>query len=481
MKRFLLIFITVIVLFSCGTDSDKDSGESALPNETEAKLDTLPDGLNFNGEVINIYVRGNSDGILEFYVENETGDIIEDSIYARNIAVEERINIKMNVIIGPGYETYRRDAITTIQNSIAAGDQEFDIIAGYSAHIPTLAVEGMFLNLLNLPYINLSQPWWNKSIVDELTIAGNLVFLAGDINLTFLDSCLIIYENNKLREDYNLPNIYDTVFADKWTIDYMYGLTKDIHHDLNGDGVMDVNDFYGALWDCINNADAFLAASQIRMTKMRDNNIPYLDVEHEKLTNLVDKVYNFFYNNEGSYVINYSTVPGDYPTMFKNQQGYITVGYLRHASGIYRDFETPYSIIPYPKYDELQEKYLTHVQDGMSILSVPINNQKHEAIGAFMEAAASESYRNVTPTYFGIAMKVKYARDETSAKMLDIIREGAYKNFACVYNYSIGSPYAVMRDLMMANSSNYASWFEKNEKPIEAAIDNLVAKMLENK
>ena len=120
---------------------------------------------------------------------------------------------------------------------------------------------------------------------------------------------------------------------------------------------------------------------------------------------------------------------------------------------------------------------MTHVQDGMSLLSVPVNNGKKEALGAFLEAMASESYKNVSPVYFNTAMKVKYARDEVSAKMLDIIREGIDLNFEKIYNNSIGGAWNLMRQLMMTKSSNFASWYEKNEGKITAAIDKLVEQM----
>ena len=113
----------------------------------------------------------------------------------------------------------------------------------------------------------------------------------------------------------------------------------------------------------------------------------------------------------------------------------------------------------------------------MSLFCIPINCNKTEAVGAFMEAMASESYKNLSRVYFDIAMKVKYARDETSSKMLDIIREGAYLNFASIYNESLGSPWHVLRELLNAKNKNFASWYDKNSPKIQKAIDKLIDKM----
>jgi hypothetical protein len=114
------------------------------------------------------------------------------------------------------------------------------------------------------------------------------------------------------------------------------------------------------------------------------------------------------------------------------------------------------------------------------LLSVPvnINNEKHEAVGAFMEAMSAESYRSVSPVYFDVAMKVKAARDESVSKMLDIIREGAYMNFASIYNQSIGNPWDVVREHMWdPPSNNFASWYERSEPRIVSAIERLVQRM----
>ena len=489
---FFLIVLSVCLIFTAcsaknntGDTKDTDvggsenpAGDTTEPAETPTELrDSLPDGLDFGGDNVNIYVReASGDSYMEFGVESENGDIVNDVIYRRNKTVEERLNVNINVIPGPGWNNYTR-ALNNIRASVLAGDQTYGIIAGYTAYIPALSAEGLFFNLHDLPYIELSKPWWNQSIKEDLTIAGKLDFIAGDINFTMLGNCLIVYENAKIRQNLGLSNIYDVVFDGKWTLDYMHNLVKDTYQDLNGNSKKDKDDFYGASWAILNLSDAFLGASDIKMTKKDENGLPYFDTDYEKLSALVDKVYNFYYASEGVF----ATDEGSTIEKFRNDQTYLASGYLCYAYDHFRDMQSEYSIIPYPKYDEKQEKYLTNVQDGMSILCIPMNSDKTEMSGAFLEAMAYESYKTVSPEYFNVAMKVKYARDETSAKMLDIIREGINLNFAYVYNYSIGSPWAVMRDLILKKSGDFASWYDKNEPKIQLAIEKLIKKMEESK
>jgi len=478
MKKCLALLLFLIIFTSCGTKTENDPDTSSLlietnPPETEIK-DSLPDGLDFQGAIINLYIR-EADLDNEFYAESENGDIINDAIYRRNLAVEERLNLKLNVIPGPGWQSYDI-AMNNMRKSVASDDQTYDIIAGWSARVPILAAEGLFLNLYDLKYLNLSEVWWNKSITDELTIAGKLNFAAGDINTSVLATCLIIFENIKIREDLNLPNIYDTVFDNKWTFDYMYNLVKGIYQDLNGDGIRDIEDFYGAGWCQGNYNVAFMSSSNIHMTKKDANNIPYLDIEHEKVAALVNKVYDFIYNNGGLFDNKVEIME-----MFTSDRCYLSSGYLYFPHSYYRNMETDYGIIPYPKYDEHQEKYYTGIQNGLALMCVLKNCAKTNAVGALMEAMASESYKSVTPVYFDTAMKVKYARDEIVPKMLDIIREGIDLNFAKIYSYSLADVWdGPMRQVVeVSKSNNYVSWFETNRSKIETALENLINQMLE--
>ena len=494
-KRILLVLALaffILIFISCRKETDLNDGKidddaisdsksaDETPDIAEVK-DSLPDGLDFGGVTISILTRNEGipadDASYEFYAESENGDIVNDAIFRRNKTVEDRLNINLNVIKGPGWQNYSQ-ALTRIRASIAAGDQSYDIVAAWSAEISVLAAEGLFINLHELPYLELDRLWWNQTIVNELAVAGRLPFVAGDINLTILGNCIVVYYNNVLPQEYGLPgDIYDVVFEGKWTLDYVCELAKNVQKDLNGDGVMDKDDQYGAAWPLINYNDAFMNSADIKITTMGNDNMPVLNTNTERLAGLVDKVYGFIYNTPGVFA-----VPGELEdtldvAMFNNNQALMVPGYLCFAYTHYRETKFDYSILPYPKYDE-EQQYLTHVQNGLSLLCVPYNSDKKEAIGAFMEAAACESYKNVSPVYFETAMKVKYVRDEVSAKMLDIVRNGINLNFATIYNPNIGNPLYVMRDLIWTQkSNNFASWWEKNQPKISSALEKLLDKM----
>ncbi|MCL2096832.1 MAG: hypothetical protein FWH10_08020 [Oscillospiraceae bacterium] len=480
----LLIFIFILTSFmvSCGSDSVPGGNNNAagdnniqipdpenpeIPDEPGIK-DSLPEGLDFGGQTLTVFAAN----IHEVYSEGEDGDIINDAIFQRNRAVEERLNLKINAIESPPWNEYET-TLNLIRRSVLASDHAYDLIYGWSALMPHLSVENLFMDLNETPHLDLGAPWWNQSIINESTIAGELHFIVGDTALSLMQCYSAMLVNNELQKEYALPDIYDVVFDGKWTLDYMGDLVKSVHRDVNGDGFMDENDLFGVVFDNVNQIDAFMQSSNIKMISKNEEDIPYLDAEIEKLSSLVDKVYNLLYNNPGAIAFNLYEGEKVMP-MFKNNQTLFAPILLDNVVQNFRDMEADYSIVPYPKYNETQDKYYSRIQDGVSLLCVPVTNNKAEMTGAFMEAMGSESYKNLTPVYFEIAMKVKYARDEVSSKMLDIVRDGSYLNFASIYNTRIGAPWNMLRDLMDGQNNNFASWYERNERAITGEINRIV-------
>jgi len=168
-KLILILLLLVLFMTACGSteNSNSDSpnnnnlGDMINSNndngEIEFVSDSLPDGLDFNGVVINLLVQEDSWKEKEFLAPELTGDVIDDAVYNRNIAVEERLNIKLNVISGPGWENWGSMA-SQIRNSIMAGDHSYDLIAGWSARAPALALDGLFMDLQELSDVEQSKP-----------------------------------------------------------------------------------------------------------------------------------------------------------------------------------------------------------------------------------------------------------------------------------------------------------------------------------
>ena len=56
------------------------------------------------------------------------------------------------------------------------------------------------------------------------------------------------------------------------------------------------------------------------------------------------------------------------------------------------------------------------------------------------EALASESYKNVIPVFYDVALKTKSARDEESSAMIDLIRDTLTFDFGYINSGALTAP-----------------------------------------
>ena len=135
-------------------------------------------GKDFGWTKITILCRDNEGSSYknEFGITEETGDIVEDAIYKRNLTVSNLLNVDIETITMDGSWNNQDEFMGLIRNSVAAGDHEYDIITGYQAYITQLAMGGEVISMLGLPYVDYTQPWWNGETIEQNTVNGK-VFL----------------------------------------------------------------------------------------------------------------------------------------------------------------------------------------------------------------------------------------------------------------------------------------------------------------
>jgi hypothetical protein len=78
-----------------------------------------------------------------------------------------------------------------------------------------------------------------------------------------------------------------------------------------------------------------------------------------------------------------------------------------------------------------------------------------------------------------VALKTKYARDEESAEMIDIIREGISYNFGMEYVVPLGMPHLEWRILISDKKNNISSSVEKKMKNWEKSLEKILIAYLD--
>jgi hypothetical protein len=486
--KVVMVFLIMSLIFtSCSQGkptADENGGTSEsgdlLPEaETTAEQvtttevkDSLPDDLDFGGETLTALVWAGA--VSDWVQEEETGDILRDEVYTRNTFIEERLKIKINYISeGWNFDAVRKKLVA----DIAAGDTSYDIISGWAAVHAQIIPDGLLMNLHDVPYLNLTEQWWNQGVNSELAIDGKLHVAGGDANMSFIGNTGVFLLNKSMMQNYGLPDLYETVIDGKWTLDNMREMLKIIPADLNSDGVMNELDQYGLLISRWSGEENFADAVEAHMIKTGDDGNPILDADYEKFTVLIEKLYDIIYTSSEAYFPPKDDI--DVTGMFRNNQSVLYTSTLGGSFG-FRDWESDFGIIPYPKFSEEQENYRGSISSYASVFSVPVNCAKTEIAGAFMEAAASYGYNRITPQYFDIALKVKISRDEQTEKMIDIIRSGAYASFDQLYRDIVDMGGSVIGSMVREKRSNFASWYASNEIRLSKVLDRLVAKVEEN-
>lgn len=167
----MLILLSMLAsLTACGGEASTDTGAAGTSGDstvTESPYDengflrdNLPADLDFGGKTVNIYVRG--DNLATEYAVESSGDIVDDAIYAANVAVEERLKVKLNYFANTTADMWneRNKYVDTVRTSVMANDNSIDIAGALSYMAPYMAQEGLFMNLLasDMPYLDFNQP-----------------------------------------------------------------------------------------------------------------------------------------------------------------------------------------------------------------------------------------------------------------------------------------------------------------------------------
>ena len=383
--------------------------------------------------------------------------------------VESQLGVEMKVLARPGawgqHNAFNQQVIQEVMSDSA----EYDFISWYAYCMPVIVQEGVLANLLELPNIDLSKPWWHQKFIEASSAYGKLYSVAGDIDLTTISFRSTLFFNKRLTEEY-IPDedLYGKVLDGSFTQDYFISIAKDIYTDLDGDQKKSDGDIFGV--DLNNALDSFPVGGNFTYTKKTDDGGFEWNLYNEHNHMIVERFFDFYNANNGAYFVNKI----DHSRFIEGRVVFYPE-YLSLTEKL-RDMKDEYGILPMPKYDEAQGKYCSIAADKFSLIGVPTTVKEPELVGAFLELMCEYSYKIVTPRYYEIAMKGKYLRDDESCQMFDIIVDGAWYDFANTNSSALSDPVTLTRmALSHYQNKNLASrWAGEKEK-----LTNLLSDLLQ--
>ena len=479
LSTLILTALLASSLVSCGGDTavTQDSTDAVTTADTAAETEELDalaqrmlvdDGLedkDFGGRTFRIL--GDEECVNHYLMEEQTGDVMDDAVYERNLAVTERFNIVLEA------EVFEESQMAkTLKNSVMAADDAYQLFSGHIIYAGNAVCDNVYYNLNELPNIDFSKPWWSQSTIDDLSYDGKAFIAMGDFALSTIYSTYCFFYNKQIAAEYDMEDMYGIVNEGKWTVDRLTAISKEVYRDLNGDGAADENDLYGfAMW-ARSPVNAFLWSFGEKLGKKQDDGTIVLDYYNAKVIEIYEKLYELCCVNETTFCRTDVAEGELMKSMFTDGKALFTADTFQFASKQLRDVETDYGILPYPKWDEAQEGYYTMVDGGHEGIAVPVSVADPEFVGTITEALNAESYKRTVPVYYDIVLKTKGSRDEESVRMLDMIFDGRIFDFGYVYG-EFGAAFWPQY-LVEKKSADIASYYEKNHKSYDKKIANAI-------
>lgn len=494
----LAAVLTAVLCVSCGEAEQMDAAVTTGGTETavtEAEtdladviLDAIPEGTDFGGKEIRIRINEYDQTQYDSDVfmrgpEEADGDVVHDAILARNQAVEERLNVTFTYgEVSLAYNEVYND----IQKIIMAGDDVYDMYVDQQSSLLKVAANNMLYNVYRSDANDFSQNYWWDDYMEQIQISSEARYLlAGDYFLDVIEvASAIFFNKNMFASNYeSADELYQMAFDGKWTIDALGVYIKDFSVDVDGNGTLNEGDTF-AMNLSRNYMDAQCWGSGIDFMTRGEDGFPVINMFDERATSLMEKIVTNYIEPGTTY--NYATVSGvteaeyyqNQRKAFANRELLFLNDYLAAVKDL-RDMPDDYGILPVPKLDETIPEYRSISHDTALVGGIPTTCPEPDTVLTVVEALCSMSHHTTMTTYFESAMKVKYARDESSARMIDLLHDSITQSFPYAYTSQMGDYYEVFRSLFDQKSAAYPTTIAKKEKAINKALQKLIDAYLE--
>ena len=454
------------------TTTEEGETEGELSDLEQRRLipDDLPD-VNYGGAEFRVLTNNGDQYKEEILVDEETGDNCNDAVWHRNITVEDRFNVKI--------ACEQVDSPSGQPRVMAqAGTMDYHIVGlyDYQSYNPINAMA--LLNWYEMPYFQPEKPWHNSLANDDATVNGILYTVCSDLAITSMTYTHGFFTNVDLLANYgySAEDMYGIVKEGKWTIDFFSNLIETMYVDTNGDSKADKDDIYGFGYAVVNPADVWFNAFGGRMTGRDENGDVIVTFMSDKTVAIVEKLIKLHYENKG-----YTKLPNQYDeqTYFLNQKLVFAPMRFYAAFSTLREMDATYTILPYVKWDEAQETYYTNADDKFTVFALPTPSWgEKDFISVIYEALSAESYKQVYPVYYDVALKGKYSSDRNTAEMIELIMAGRLFDFSFQFGESVFQriPY-LMRDMINNEDTNIASKYKSIEKALTKTLAKQFAKV----
>ena len=408
-----------------------------------------------------------------FLNEGMNGEIINDTVFQRNLKTEERFGITLAMT---ETESWAGD----LKSVVMSGQPDYDMVYGMGDDNISLVTQGYVRDFCDVPYMDFSQGYWFPNLMERLACNGRLFVAPSDINAAVMGGTVVTFFNKRILSEYDLESPYRMVEDNTWTLENFLGMVRQVSRDLNGDGIMDENDEFGIgvhYSDALGTFISLLFGTGLRITAPDEEGNLVFAMDPEMVQGVIDQTSEVL--KDGSVAIDLAeyyrrTGRDDRDQdieLFAEGHELFLHTWIHAMQGALREMEDDYGVAPIPKYEAEQDSYYHRAQVRSCFFFVPTTCGDLEKTGAVFTYMTWLSNQTVLPAYYEVTLKQKRTRDEESAKMLDLIHDTT--------NFDFGDLFTRMRFYLVSayDGGSYARTVGATMKKLSKDLEKMVKKL----
>ena len=481
MKRLtiFLLLASLILAAGCG-DTPSDVTVTTPSDETTTEApdpDSFYPDVDYGGAEIRFM---NFDQLWNMYIHVDApelnAEVLNDAVFNRNRKVEQKLGCK--IVEKTIFNEANNLSIVTnaAKTSILSGEDEYDAMMLPVSEAPDLVTEGYLYDLGAMPELDFDGDWWDQEIISATTFGGKSYIASGAANLMAFDSMWCLFFNENMMENHGLETPYQLVRDGKWTIDELGKYCKAVA-SLNGDESFswskDGKCVYGI--SSHQNSPEHFWFSAGEMTLDTSGSEPKIILGSDRFYSVMEKLAAVLDGSAGLTLkannTDFDAENGGYVYVFTTGRSLFMTGEIK-AAQLMRSMTDTFGIVPFPKYDENQDNYITSLVSQLFYFTIPTTSGSENAArtATVYEAMTHESYASIIPVYYGNVVEQKGLRNEDSIAMLEILRKTREVDVATIFNWS-GTLRSALNTKLFNGDASAASTIEENKNKLQSEMD----------
>ena len=469
----LLVLCMLSSLFACSAREEDDNTEAVTDLAESGKYSDIDDYVaslsaehRFGGADFCV-LSGALTTLPE--KEEETGNLENDALYRRSRDIEERFEVDFSFREADGLEYYDLESEINdlVKQDVMSGSASYDLVNGWLRLCGAVMLGQSLLSSISTDgVIDLGRSWWLPHLEEDFSIGGKLYYLSGKINLSHYNNPSCVVYNKTVAENFNLPDLYEIVYAGDWTLDKMYETAAVIPAGSDVKRYM-IDYEYGL---------SVFYGGDFTLGGLDENGDPYVISQlTEDMVDYIEKIRSGFADNTvafNGYQAYYKGAEDFYDRdVFDNDRVLYWVDCLYRAADM-RPYDVEFGILPIPKRSADQKEYIafSHNSEGIYFEK---NCADYEMSEVITEAMAALSEKYIEPAFFDKALKGRSTYDEESREVLDMLYNA--RRIDLVDTYQWANNHELLNFACLGINDSYVSSYKASVGLINVQIKKLLA------